>query len=1285
MRIQGFTIDEFGELRQANVAALPPGLCPILGDNEAGKSTCATFLRQMLFGFESRGNALFPQKEGGNSFGGLLRLATASHGEWVLERRRGAHGGTVTLSRAGQEALGADLLPALLGHLDAAIYRNVFAFSLTELQALEAMSDDNLLGSIHAASAGAGIQALPNAEKALQKALDELFLKRGQKQRLNQLIEEYESARERLRECGNQVAEFEQVSAALIQERQGLAAQQARRETLVRELRRLHGLVLAWEPWQQVLAVERELASLAPVPPDFPADGLTVLAELERDRADLARRAEDLASSLRLDRDRAERERPDPRCLAVAERLQQLCDRRAAYRRAGEELPRCRAALAETARGLERITAELGPGWNADRLRQADGSLAVQDELARHARDLRLAEENDRHLRDRRKERAGELAAAQRQAAELLAQLGGEAELPTVARLCRDRQEALEAMSALAARQQEQQDLLARLTEALAQLGPGWTPAALRQVDRSLAAQSGLANLQRQLAAAAAAGDKAAVRVEAAERLWREAQAQSAARTRELAALPRPATPDGESARQRQERAVELASALAVRDANRNAWDQLRASLAALPATEFVWPVWGAWGVAGLAVLTGAGSLWAWLAGQRLGALTELIPALGFTALAVAAWAWRRQLQRRGREREERLERLRQQAAAREAELANLDRLLAQNCRELGLETVPDRPACDRLILACAEDLRHHENLAHCQQELTLCSQREEALARELKAAREAAAALDAESALLNQKWETQLAALQLPPGTPVELGERIFLRIEQAHQLLAEATALAERVNELAGRVRAFTAAAQALPCCRPQPPATVAAWRETCEALNAQYLAWQRLRPELAERERAAAELNAQAAAAAQTLAEVQGAWRRWLAAQGWRDTLEPDSAQRACQLVGEGRRLLDAQAAEAARQEQFEAECAAFAVLLTEVAAALETPVPAAESWLALVETFATRLAEARQRDDAGREIARRLERDGAQLAEWQVRLAKLDEGLAELLARGQAATAAVFRESAERRQRGLDLQRERERLERELARFGGEGGLPALRRHLAATDLAAIEAEEARLQAENGELEQALNAASERRAALQLRHDGLLSSGEHAERRAAVEQLRAELDAAARQWVRLTLGRQLLDRAKQRFEAEHQPRVLQYAGTFLRAFTGGVYERVVVDLESRQYLAITPDGRRRPPEKLSRGTLEQLFLALRFGYIRHYSESTPGEKLPVLMDDILVNFDPTRAAQAVRAICELAASHQVLFFTCHPRTVELFLAQAPGTPVLRLVQGRFVTGT
>jgi len=47
-------------------------------------------------------------------------------------------------------------------------------------------------------------------------------------------------------------------------------------------------------------------------------------------------------------------------------------------------------------------------------------------------------------------------------------------------------------------------------------------------------------------------------------------------------------------------------------------------------------------------------------------------------------------------------------------------------------------------------------------------------------------------------------------------------------------------------------------------------------------------------------------------------------------------------------------------------------------------------------------------------------------------------------------------------------------------------------------------------------------------------------------------------------------------------------------------------------------------------------------------------------TSGEPLPIVMDDILVNFDQDRAARAARSIEQLSRTCQIIYFTCHPST-------------------------
>jgi hypothetical protein len=66
---------------------------------------------------------------------------------------------------------------------------------------------------------------------------------------------------------------------------------------------------------------------------------------------------------------------------------------------------------------------------------------------------------------------------------------------------------------------------------------------------------------------------------------------------------------------------------------------------------------------------------------------------------------------------------------------------------------------------------------------------------------------------------------------------------------------------------------------------------------------------------------------------------------------------------------------------------------------------------------------------------------------------------------------------------------------------------------------------------------------------------------------------------------------------------------------------------------------------------------------------------------GETLPIIMDDILVNFDSNRSQYATEAIMELVENHQILFYTCHPETIEVFMGHDKNIPVYRIDEGEF----
>ena len=158
------------------------------------------------------------------------------------------------------------------------------------------------------------------------------------------------------------------------------------------------------------------------------------------------------------------------------------------------------------------------------------------------------------------------------------------------------------------------------------------------------------------------------------------------------------------------------------------------------------------------------------------------------------------------------------------------------------------------------------------------------------------------------------------------------------------------------------------------------------------------------------------------------------------------------------------------------------------------------------------------------------------------------------------------------------------------------------------------------------------------------------------------------------ALARDYVVLSLAARLLAATQERYERDRQPAVVRSAEAAFSLMTGGRYTRVTIPLGKESIEVFDTSAASKRPSLLSRGTAEQLYLALRLGLIEQLGEV--GAELPVIMDDILVNFSPDRLAPAAAAIADLASRRQVVFFTCHPAMARLLADVGPGAVALTI---------
>lgn len=92
-----------------------------------------------------------------------------------------------------------------------------------------------------------------------------------------------------------------------------------------------------------------------------------------------------------------------------------------------------------------------------------------------------------------------------------------------------------------------------------------------------------------------------------------------------------------------------------------------------------------------------------------------------------------------------------------------------------------------------------------------------------------------------------------------------------------------------------------------------------------------------------------------------------------------------------------------------------------------------------------------------------------------------------------------------------------------------------------------------------------------------------------------------------------------------------------------------------------------VVLASDNTQMQTSELSTGTLEQMLLAVRIGITKEFNERNID--LPVIIDDALVNFDPDRQLSTANGFADLAKTNQILVFTCHPETVEVFQKSYP----------------
>lgn len=180
-------------------------------------------------------------------------------------------------------------------------------------------------------------------------------------------------------------------------------------------------------------------------------------------------------------------------------------------------------------------------------------------------------------------------------------------------------------------------------------------------------------------------------------------------------------------------------------------------------------------------------------------------------------------------------------------------------------------------------------------------------------------------------------------------------------------------------------------------------------------------------------------------------------------------------------------------------------------------------------------------------------------------------------------------------------------------------------------------------------------------------------GLAARTESVKNRFDTAALDLRIERMAALWQSRAVACKMMEDIRKSYEKERQPQTLQEASRLLKRLTGGRYVKIWTPLGEDTLFVDTDEGKTLDVGDLSRGVREQLFIAIRLALTGSFEKH--GISLPLVLDDVLVNFDNRRAVCAAKMLREFAAAgRQIFLFTCHEHICRTFLEL--GTPVFVL---------
>jgi uncharacterized protein YhaN len=309
------------------------------------------------------------------------------------------------------------------------------------------------------------------------------------------------------------------------------------------------------------------------------------------------------------------------------------------------------------------------------------------------------------------------------------------------------------------------------------------------------------------------------------------------------------------------------------------------------------------------------------------------------------------------------------------------------------------------------------------------------------------------------------------------------------------------------------------------------------------------------------------------------------------------------------------------------------------------------------------LARRLDIAQKAEAAANDLLARLERSQAELTQAQKRLQAVHARLAPLMSAAGVDVVKALGRAIERSDERRVVEFKIRSAEQDLTQAADGLSLEDLRSESESVGADELKAELDRLAAASSEVVNQIASLSNEFGAQKIAFDALDGTDQGARAEAQRQEAIAAMVDAAERYLRLQTAARLLKWSIDKFRETKQGPMLSKASTIFNGLTMASFSRLLVDSEGEtpRLFGVRPSGEQVDVTGMSEGSRDQLYLALRLAALELQVEQ--GFSMPLIADDLFINFDDRRTAAGLKVLGDLSRSMQVVFLTHHDHLVPL----------------------